>query len=106
MSRSRSSKKRKVVDDDESSVTSEPCEYVAEKIVEHHGHVNKISTLRFRVRWEGYDEKSDTWEPYDHVSDSLCFEEYIKETPSLQPLMASEKKKRTKPTPARKKEAQ
>ena len=48
-------------------------EFVAEKIVNHR-IVNKGSELEFRVRWEGYSFREDTWEPLAHITQHLLDE--------------------------------
>ena len=39
-------------------------EFIVESILGHHGDRNRRSTLTFRVRWSGFDDSSDSWEPY------------------------------------------
>lgn len=103
MSRSRSSKKRKIVDEDDlSSEESAAGEYNVERIIGHHGNPSKVSTLRFQVRWEGYDAKSDTWEPYKNVSDCSAFDDYVRASPALAAALSvkSATPKRDKKDPA------
>jgi Chromo (CHRromatin Organisation MOdifier) domain len=38
-----------------------------ESILAHRGNLNRKGTLEFRVRWAGYDETSDTWEPWKNL---------------------------------------
>ncbi len=48
-------------------------ELIIESILGHRGNRNRRSTLQF-VRWSGFDESSDSWEPYKalmHVDDYL-----------------------------------
>ena len=39
-------------------------EFIVESILGHRGNRNRRSTLQFNVRWSGFDESSDSWEPY------------------------------------------
>jgi hypothetical protein len=39
-------------------------EFVVDAILRHRGSRNRRSTLEFRVRWEGFGEEHDSWEPY------------------------------------------
>jgi hypothetical protein len=32
----------------------------------------------YRIRWEGYDPKDDTWEEYSTIKDTEAFELYAK----------------------------
>jgi hypothetical protein len=39
-------------------------DFIVESILGHRGDRNRRSTLTFRVRWSGFDDSSDSWEPY------------------------------------------
>ena len=39
-------------------------EFVVESIISHRGNRNKRSAMEFKVRWAGFGESCDTWEPY------------------------------------------
>ena len=39
-------------------------EFVVESIISHRDNRNKRSTMEFKVRWAGFGESCDTWEPY------------------------------------------
>ena len=39
-------------------------EFIVESILGHRDNRNRRSTLHFNVRWSGFDEFSDSWEPY------------------------------------------
>ncbi|KAI9835883.1 MAG: hypothetical protein M1819_001781 [Sarea resinae] len=52
-------------DDASDEAGSEPEEYVVEQILDHKG---KGSSMRFLVKWQGYDRKEDqTWEPEENL---------------------------------------
>ena len=42
-------------------------EFVVEEVLAHRGDRAKRSTLEFRIRWSGFGEESDTWEPYKNL---------------------------------------
>ena len=58
-------------------------EYVVDKIVAHRGPPKRKSRMTFKVRWQGYSEVDDTWEPYSVVKDLAALDEYIKAHPKL-----------------------
>ena len=39
-------------------------EFIVESILGHRGNRNRRSTLQLNVRWSGFDESRDSWEPY------------------------------------------
>jgi hypothetical protein len=39
-------------------------EFIVESILGHRGDRNRRSTLTFHIRWSGFDDLSDSWEPY------------------------------------------
>ena len=43
-------------------------EYEVEKIVRH--KFNKKGKLQYLIRWKGYDESHDTWEPMENLNNS------------------------------------
>ena len=59
-------------------------EYVVDKIIDHqHGPDKNKSSMKFLVRWKGYEPDEDTWEPYEHVKDCEALDEYVKNHPDL-----------------------
>jgi hypothetical protein len=58
-------------------------EYVVEKIVSHRGPPKRKSRMFFKVRWQGYFEVDDTWEPYSIVKDLAALDEYVRSHPKL-----------------------
>lgn len=54
-------------------------EFVIESILEHEftGNIHRRSTLRFKVRWQGYPPEHDTWEPYSYLRDTEQLHAYL-----------------------------
>jgi hypothetical protein len=42
-------------------------EFFVEKILDMTGDVTKVSTLSFLVKWLGYDDTYNTWEPWKNI---------------------------------------
>jgi hypothetical protein len=53
-------------------------QYIVERIMEHRGNWNVKSSLQFRVRWRGYTEHDDTWEPWKNVRTNARLHEYLR----------------------------
>ena len=56
-------------------------EYVVETILKINGNTNRQGKyykrgLEFQVRWEGYDESEDSWEPYQELRFNTQFIKY------------------------------
>ena len=54
-------------------------EFFIEKILEHRGNLKRRSEIEFLVRWLGYDEQHDSWEPYANLRDSTQLHAYLLE---------------------------
>ena len=54
-------------------------EFFVEKILAHRGNLKKLKDIEFLVKWHGYEESSDSWEPYAHLRDSDQLHSYLKE---------------------------
>ena len=54
-------------------------EYVVEKILEHTGDPKRRSTLEFKVRWQGYSEEHDSWEPWKNLRLVDKLHDYLRE---------------------------
>ena len=52
-------------------------EFFIEKILAHQGDPNRKPTMYFKVRWLGYSEDHDTWEPYYKLRDTEQLIEYL-----------------------------
>lgn len=54
--------------------------YDVEKIIEHRcKDKNKIATYEFKVRWLGYTEQDDTWEPWNGIKNVEATHQYLKD---------------------------
>ena len=51
-------------------------EFVVEKIINHDGNKEIAADMRFLVRWAGYSESDDTWEPISTLRDNAFFHKY------------------------------
>ena len=47
--------------------TISPDVFEVEHIISHKGEWKDLTTMLFRVRWRGYQEMDDTWEPYSNL---------------------------------------
>jgi hypothetical protein len=54
-------------------------EFYVERIVAHRGDLTKKSTLMFKVRWLGYNERHDTWEPWRSLRAKDALHDYLRE---------------------------
>jgi transposase InsO family protein len=54
-------------------------EFFVENILEHRGDPKHKTHLEFRVKWIGYPDEHNTWEPYSHLRDVEKLHEYLKE---------------------------
>jgi hypothetical protein len=41
------------------------------------------SNLMFLIKWEGYDDQSNTWEPWENVAKVGILHEYLRSIPAL-----------------------
>jgi hypothetical protein len=54
-------------------------EFFVEAILKHSGsRTSKKTNLRFYVKWLGYDDDSNSWEPYSNIRDMTICHEYLR----------------------------
>ena len=57
-------------------------EFVAEKVLRMRGNTRgKRTDLQFLIRWAGYGEADDTWEPWEYCKDSEAVQRFLREHP-------------------------
>jgi hypothetical protein len=54
-------------------------EFFIETVLKHSGNRNsKKTNLRFYVKWLGYDNDKNSWEPYSNIRDMTICHEYLR----------------------------
>jgi hypothetical protein len=53
-------------------------EFLIDHIVTHRGDRKNKTDMEFKVRWMGYDESEDTWEPWKELRNTQQLHEYLK----------------------------
>ena len=46
-------------------------EFYFEKILAHHGDIGRLKTLAFHVKWRGFDESFNSWEPWKNLRETI-----------------------------------
>ncbi len=52
-------------------------EFFVEKILAHHGDVGRLKTLAFHVKWRGFDESFNSWEPWKNLRETEMLHRYL-----------------------------
>jgi len=52
--------------------------YELEKVLDHRGQFNKKDTLFFKVKWLGYNDEDNTWEPWKNLRNNIELHKYLK----------------------------
>jgi len=66
-------------------------EFVVESIIGHRGNKTRRSTMEFKVRWAGFGESSDSWEPYKALLHVDKLHDYLREN-TMKTLIPKEHK--------------
>jgi transposase InsO family protein len=53
-------------------------EFFIEKVLDMTGDPNKVTTLKFLIKWLGYDDTHNSWEPYKEVRDVEVLHTYLR----------------------------
>ena len=54
-------------------------EFHIDHILAHRGAHTRRTTMEFKVRWLGYDETYDSWEPYKNLRDTEQLIKYLRD---------------------------
>ena len=52
-------------------------EFFVEKILAHRGDVGRLKTLDFHVKWRGFDESFNSWEPWKNLHETEMLHRYL-----------------------------
>jgi len=52
-------------------------EFHIETVLEHRGDDKRLSSLEFKVKWLGFDESFDTWEPWKNLRATTQLHDYL-----------------------------
>ena len=52
-------------------------EFFIESILQHKGDHKKLSTLEFKIKWLGYDETYNSWEPWANLREMEILHQYL-----------------------------
>ncbi len=52
-------------------------EFYVEKILAHRGDVGRFKTLAFHVKWRGFDELFNSWEPWKNLRETEMLHRYL-----------------------------
>ena len=52
--------------------------YEVEKVLEHRGQFNKKDKLFFKVKWLGYANEDNTWEPWKNLRNNVELHKYLR----------------------------
>ena len=64
---------------DPAEVALHDCEeFTVEEILEHHGTPRKKSEMTFLVKWAGYDESRNSWEPWENMRLTAPLHSYLR----------------------------
>ena len=75
-------------------------EYTVEKILNHEGKPELKSSMKFLVKWKGYDDKHNTWEPWKSVRLVDKLHEYLIEN-GMRKIIPKECLEEQTPEPSR-----
>ena len=53
-------------------------EFFVEEILDMKGDIKKVTSLQFLVKWLGFDDTSNSWEPWKNVRDTEQVHVYLR----------------------------
>jgi hypothetical protein len=53
-------------------------EFFVEKVLDMTGDPKRVTTLKFLIKWLGYDDTHNTWEPWKEVRDVEILHTYLR----------------------------
>ena len=51
--------------------------FFVEKILAHRGDVCRLKTLAFHIKWRGFDESFNSWEPWKNLCETEMLHRYL-----------------------------
>ncbi len=63
---------------------------IVEQLIDHRGNLKRRSELEFRVKWLGYDEEDNTWEPFKFLRQVPRLHDYLRGKKGLNGLIPKE----------------
>ena len=63
-----------------------PDEFYVEKIINHKGTTDKKSSMKFFVKWVGYDDTHNSWIPWKEAKDLAVLDTYLQNVDILLPV--------------------
>lgn len=58
-------------------------EYIVEKILDHRKKGKGKNDYEFYVKWEGFSDEENSWEPYSNLKEVVALSDYLVEHPEL-----------------------
>ena len=53
-------------------------EFFIEKILGMTGDTKRVNTLQFEIKWLGYDDSYNSWEPWKNIRDVAVVHDYLR----------------------------
>jgi hypothetical protein len=53
-------------------------EFLVEEILAHRGNDKRKTSLEFLVKWQGYSDENNSWEPWNNLKDNSFLHDYLR----------------------------
>ena len=53
-------------------------EFFVEKILGMTGDIKRVTTLKFEIKWLGYDDTYNSWEPWKNLREVVVVHDYLR----------------------------